>query len=69
MYELDIGGNYPNVKVLDDEIKGEGESEIVFATIAKCDNNIALKSIEGMNENIMNVEIALIWKCLENPKY
>jgi hypothetical protein len=55
---------------VDDEIKFEDENEISFATVEKCEKNLAL---EAINENIVNVEfhveLTFIEEWLANPKY
>jgi len=42
---------------VDDEIKGKGESEIVIATVTKCEKNLAIEVVEDMNEDILNVQL------------
>jgi hypothetical protein len=58
---------------VDDEIKCEGESEISFAILAKCEKNLAIKTIEDMDEDTMNVEfyveLAFLEEWIAKPKY
>jgi len=56
-----------------DEIKGEGESENAFTTLAKCKTNLAINTIEDMDSNIVNIEfyaeLAFLEEWLAKPKY
>jgi hypothetical protein len=58
---------------VDDEIKCEGESEISFITVEKCEKNLAIKTIEDMDEDTMNVEfyveLTFLEEWIANPKY
>jgi len=55
---------------VDDEIEFEDENEISFATVEKCEKNLAL---EDINENTVNiefhVELTFIEEWIANPKY
>jgi hypothetical protein len=41
---------------VDDDIKVEDEDETTFASLAKCEENLALEVFEYINEAIVNVE-------------
>jgi hypothetical protein len=61
--------HYVDIHV-DDEIEFEDENVISFATVEKCENNLAL---EAINENTVNIEfhaeLTFIEEWIANPKY
>jgi len=58
---------------VNDEINVEDENETTISLVPKCEENLAMEVVEGMNEEIVNVEfydeLTFLEDMVLNPKY